>query len=297
FVVCDILDFDAVREQMRGCDAVVHMAALRSPYHAPGQDVFRINTAGTFNVYEAAAREGIRRVVQASSINAIGCAWNLTDFTPRYLPVDEDHPRITNDPYSFSKQVVEDIGEYYWRREGISGVAFRFPGVYKPDYHKSSQYYERRDSMKKLLDDFISQPEAEQQRQLAELKKRTLAYRAERPLEYPKGWPPPANTADIQERLFRVYAFDRYNLWTFIDVRDAAQSVEKALTADYEGSHNLFVNDHHNSIDYDSRTLARLFFPEVTEWKQNVTGSESLVSIQRARELIGFEPVYSMQGE
>src|SRR5690242_12278797 len=71
YAACDIMDFNAVQKQMRGCDAVVHMAALRSPMFGPGQDVYRINTVGTFNVFEAAAKHGIKRVVQASSINAI----------------------------------------------------------------------------------------------------------------------------------------------------------------------------------------------------------------------------------
>src|SRR5689334_13356578 len=85
YTACDIMDFEAVRGQARGCDAVVHMAALASPLKAPGQEVYRVNVLGTFNVFEAAAKEGIRRVVQASSINAIGCAWNTGEFSPRYL--------------------------------------------------------------------------------------------------------------------------------------------------------------------------------------------------------------------
>src|SRR4051812_19294332 len=61
-VTCDILNFDDLREQMRGCQAVIHLAALRGPQLAPGQTIFEVNAAGTFNVFEAAAAEGIRRV-------------------------------------------------------------------------------------------------------------------------------------------------------------------------------------------------------------------------------------------
>ncbi|MDX2138801.1 MAG: NAD(P)-dependent oxidoreductase [Chloroflexota bacterium] len=71
---CDVTRYDEVAEQVRGCDVVVHMAALRGPMHDIGPIVYHVNTVGTFNVFEAAARAGIRRVVQASSINAIGCA-------------------------------------------------------------------------------------------------------------------------------------------------------------------------------------------------------------------------------
>ena len=106
------MDFGALKAQMQGCEAVVHLAAFRGPGMAPGQAVFHVNVAGTFNVYEAAAQAGIKRVVQASSINAIGCGWSIDEIHPQYFPIDEDHPRITNDPYSFSKQMVEDIADY-----------------------------------------------------------------------------------------------------------------------------------------------------------------------------------------
>jgi len=80
----------------------------------------------------------------------------------------------------------------------------------------------------------------------------------------------------------------------YLDVRDAAQSLEKAVTADYDGAHPLFINDAVNTISYDSRTLARLFFPEVSQFKGDFSGAASLISIDKARRLIGFEPEYSL---
>lgn len=129
YACCDINDFSALRAQLRGMQAIVHLAALPHPAAGPGHEIFRINCAGSFNVYEAAAQEGIRRVVSASSINALGYNYGIKSFHIRYLPVDEAHPAYTTDPYSFSKQVLEEIGAYYWRREGISGVQLRLPGV------------------------------------------------------------------------------------------------------------------------------------------------------------------------
>jgi nucleoside-diphosphate-sugar epimerase len=297
YAVCDILDFNAVQEQMRGCEAVVHMAALRSPMLGTGQDVFRINTVGTFNVFEAAAKEGIRRIVQASSINAIGCAYNVGDFSPRYLPVDEDHPLFTNDAYSFSKQQVEEIGAYYWRRERISSVAFRFPGVYPPEWINNPQHHERQTTMRQFLDRFAALSEAEQRRLVAEVREHALAYRTARNMEYPvQTWntTPPEG---IDPALWRAYTFDRFNLWTAISVLDAAIAIENALLAEYEGSHPLFVNNTENMVDYPSRKLAEWFFPEVTEYKTALEGTEALVSINRARQLIGFEPQYALNGQ
>lgn len=294
YSVCDILDFDRLTAHMRGCDAVVHMAAVRNPFYAPSHDLFRINTTGTFNVFEAAAHNGIRRVVQASSINAIGCAWNLGDFSPRYLPVDEDHPSFTTDPYSFAKEQIEAIGAYFWRRDGISSTALRFPGVFAPPppTPSTSAQPSRRTRMIEFLRAFSALPAAEQQVQIDAVRQQTLAFRAARSLEYPDGasaWPKGAETP--VELLWNAYAFDRYNLWAWIDVRDAAQAVEKSLTADFTGSHVLFVSDRFNFLDYDSHELARLFFPGITDWRQPISGSESLLSNRRARDLIGFEAV------
>src|SRR5262245_61467082 len=109
YVTCDILDYSEVRTQMRGCQAVVHLAAIPRPALATADKVFSVNTSGTFNVFEAAAAEGIRRIAQASSINALGVSFSLTDIITEYFPMDEEHPAYTTDPYSLSKQFVEEI--------------------------------------------------------------------------------------------------------------------------------------------------------------------------------------------
>ncbi|MFN8530142.1 MAG: NAD(P)-dependent oxidoreductase [Anaerolineae bacterium] len=292
YTVCDILNFDELAAHMHGCDAVVHMAAVRNPFYAAGHDLFRINTSGTFNVFEAAAKNGICRVVQASSINALGCAWNLGDFSPRYFPVDEDHPSFTTDPYSFAKEQIEAIGAYFWRRDGISSTALRFPGVYAPPAPTATPTpSSRRTRMLEFLRAFSALPDHERQSQIDAVHQQTLAFRAARSLEYPAVSPWSKSSETPAELLWNAYALDRYNLWAWIDVRDAAQAVEKSLTAAFTGSHVLFVSDRFNFLDYDSHELARLFFPEVSEWRQPISGSESLVSNRRARDLIGFESV------
>lgn len=294
FAVCDIMNYDDLREQMRGCQAVVHLAAIRGPLLAPGHKIFEVNVSGTFNVFEAAAAAGIHRVVQASSINALGAAWGVTDIAITYFPVDEEHPSFTTDPYSFSKELVENIGHYFWRRDGISSVALRFPGVYEQGLLNTDEYRNRRDSGHILLDEFAALAPMERDARLAEVRVRSLEYRRQRSLEFkeaPRKWP---SRNENQDQLWYTYTFDRFNLWAFIDVRDAALALEKGVTADYEGAHALFINDHHNSIGYDSRSLIRTFFPEVNESTVNLSGSEALVSIDKARKLIGFEPEFSV---
>jgi nucleoside-diphosphate-sugar epimerase len=296
YVACDILDYESLRGHMRGCDAVIHLAAIPSPNSAPGHRVYEINVMGTFNVFEAAAAEGIRRVVQASSINALGNSYNLVDLQIQYFPLDEAHPHFTTDPYAFSKQTVEEIGRYYWRRDGISSVAFRFPWVYPRAYPQSDAYRQRQLVTRQMLDELTVLPESQRQARLADVRQRVLDYRHQRPMEFADGKPavPPPQQSD--DPLWFAYYIDRFNFWASVDERDAAQSLEKALTANYEGSHVLFAIDPYNFLNYESETLLSLFFPEVTQRKQPLPGITSLVSSERARTLIGFEPEFSLHG-
>ncbi len=294
YVQGDILDYGALLKATRDCDAVIHLAAIPSPFLDSGPDVFQINTAGTFNVFEAAAASGIRRVVQASSINAIGAFYSTGDIHPQYFPIDEQHPVFTTDPYSFSKQLVEEIGAYYWRRDGISSVALRFPGVYSSAYMEDETYRQRRARIRELLDELVSQPEREREARLADARQRVLDYRGKRLLEFQPEPPQQIINSLFEDPLFGTYIADRFNFWAYIDERDAAQSLEKGLTADFEGAHALFINSAYNALDYDSQTLVRLFFPEVSDFKRELTAATTLISIERARALIGFEPEYSM---
>ena len=295
YQVCDITNYDDVREQMRGFDTVVHLAAVPNPRVVPGPELFHINTLGTFNIYEAAAAEGIRKLVQASSINSFGCFWGNTDITPQYLPIDEAHPTYTTDVYSFSKNVIESIGDYYWRREGISSVALRLPAVWSNARMESEEARQRRAQTRALLDEFAAMPEGARLERLAKVKQHIIALRQQKIMEYPasaQGWQPGMFGDDP---LNFAYNFDRLNFWAYVDEKDSAQSIEKGLTADYEGSHELFINAATNWLDYDSKTLARLFFPEIGEDKLNLQGSDALVSIAQARTLIGFDPEYTVQ--
>jgi len=287
YEVCDVTDYGAVRAKSRGCEAIVHLAAIPSPGIVPGPELFEINVRGTFNVFHAAAEEGIRRVVQASSINALGYYYGVKDFPVRYLPVDEEHQSFTTDPYSFSKEMVENIGAYFWRREGISSVALRLPWVYNSARGREG-IAENRKRMQGIVANLLSMSETDRVAWLVNARRRYNEMRAQRMYESRQLRRSSALDADIS-----LAMTGRHNLWTIIDDRDSAQAVEKALTADYEGSHVLFVQDCYNWADVDSETLCRLFFPEVRERKKHLIGSESLISSARAKQLIGFEPQFS----
>ncbi len=293
YTTCDIMDYASVREQVRGCHAIVHLAAYASPNITTGSPTFAVNTSGTFNVFEAADAEGIKKIVQASSINAFGSVWGTVEISPEYFPIDEAHRTFTTDPYSFSKAVVEDIGAYYWRRSGIASVALRLPYVYPNANLHSEKFEQERAQMKVHLDAFAVLPDDERNQRLNAMKSRVMDFRRERRMELPSSAGVPSGYP-TDDWLWHVCLLDRFDFWAYIDDRDAAQAAEKSLTAEYEGSHALFINADSNRAGYDSQTLSRVFFPQVTTFKRPVTGTQALVSIDKARKLIGFEPEYSI---
>ena len=295
YTQCDILDYDVVREQVEGCDAIVHLAAIPSPRSHPAPQMFNINVSGTYNIYEAAAQAGIKRVVQASSINALGCFWGADDRQFEYFPIDEDHPNYTTDGYSFSKEMVENIAAYYWRRDGISGASFRFPAVWTDETVIQGNLSERYAAKRQFLNDFLSLPKAEQEQELATVRATVLTGRANRILEYA------ATQSGLSEKhtfaddpMWSAYMHDRYNLWAYIHTDDSTQAIEKAITADYEGSHPLFVNSDRNTLNMDTENLLGLFFPEVTKRAKPIHGADTLVSFDKARDLIGYEPMWRL---
>ncbi|MCD6365550.1 MAG: NAD(P)-dependent oxidoreductase [Planctomycetes bacterium] len=295
YAACDITRFDDVCDKMAGCDVVVHLAAIASPGSAPGSELMRVNVLGTFNVFEAAAKSGVRRIVQASSINAFGCWWGLVDLNHvQYFPIDEEHPTFTTDVYSFSKEVIERVGDYYWRRDGISSVALRLPGVYPAGRASGEAYVASIRKSHAFLDEMCAMPAAKRLEHLAAARRTAAEFRRLRPLEY--GGEQARKSFDDSDGgpLYAMYNHGGFNFWASLDERDSAQAIEKSLLADCEGSNTLFVNDSHNSLLYDTEKLLGLFFPQVTDRKRAITDAESLVSIDKARGLIGFEPEHSM---
>jgi len=298
YAACDITQYEDVLAQMRGCDSVVHLAAIPYPGGAPAAELFAINVAGTFNVFEAAARLGVRRVVQASSINALGCFYSVGELEPDYLPVDELHPVRTTDPYSLSKHLVEQIGDYYWRRDGIASVSLRLPAVWRRERASDPEHRARVREQRAVLDAFLALSEGSRRARLADLSAQAVVLRRMRPFEQADSWrSSPLREAFTDDPLGRIYAFDRFVLWTAIDERDAAQAVERALTAPLEGSHTLFVNDSRNWLGYDALVMAQLFFPQATVYASALHGPAALVSAERARRLLGFAPEYPIYEE
>lgn len=108
-VLGDIRDPICVREAMRGCDQVFHLAALIAipySYVAPASYV-DTNIHGTLNVIQAARDLGVGRVVHTSTSETYG--------TAQFVPITEDHPLVGQSPYAASKIGADQIALSYWR--------------------------------------------------------------------------------------------------------------------------------------------------------------------------------------
>lgn len=125
-VAGDLRDADAVAAATQGCDAVLHLGALIAiPYsYVHPREVVEVNVMGSLNVFEAARRHQVRRVVHVSTSEVYG--------TARSVPIDESHRLQGQSPYSASKIGADRVAESYWRAFGVPIVTVRPFNTYGP---------------------------------------------------------------------------------------------------------------------------------------------------------------------
>lgn len=130
----DVADASAVERAITGCDAVVHLAAVAS-VQASVEDPLRTNRTnltGSVQVFEAAARAGVERVVYASSAAVYGEATEL--------PIREDATKRPMSPYAIDKLAGEYYLAHFQRSGSFVASAFRFFNIYGPRQDPSSPY-------------------------------------------------------------------------------------------------------------------------------------------------------------
>lgn len=131
FKFVDTTDPGQVMSAMGGCDAVVHMAAIPNPLMASEFEVFRVNMLSNWAVLEAAEVHDVRKIVMASSVNAVGATFSK-GITPRpYFPIDEEQPTFAEDAYSQSKWLGEEMADAFARRRPgtVQIASMRFHGL------------------------------------------------------------------------------------------------------------------------------------------------------------------------
>lgn len=129
-VYADLRNLGEAYGVLQDADAVIHLAAIPVAYLYPNEVTFQNNVMATYNILEAAAGVGIKKAVIASSETAYGIGFAKELHAPQYVPLDEEHPLLPEDPYGLSKVVSEKISEAFHRRTGIQIVNLRLGYVH-----------------------------------------------------------------------------------------------------------------------------------------------------------------------
>ena len=122
----DIRDPHGMKEAMKGCDAVLHLAALIAiPYSYYSPDTYvDTNIKGTLNVLQAARELGVKRVIHTSTSEVYG--------TARFVPITEDHPLQGQSPYSATKIAADQLSYSFYSSFDLPVVIVRPFNTYGP---------------------------------------------------------------------------------------------------------------------------------------------------------------------
>jgi nucleoside-diphosphate-sugar epimerase len=222
--------FLGLDDRHAGFDAVVHLGAIPAPGLMPDAATFENNMLSTYNVFQAARRAGIKKVVYASSETVLGLPF---DVDPPYIPVDEEYPARPESTYSLVKHLEEQMARELTRWDPeLSIVALRFSNVMD-------------------VADYAAFPSFD---------------------------------ADATAR--------KWNLWGYIDGRDGAQAVARALENGRPGFEAFIIANADTVMERSSASLAAEVFPRVAVTR-DLGDHETLLSIDKARRLLGFAPEHS----
>lgn len=117
----DLADAAAVDRMVAGVDAIVHLGAYS--VEGPFPPILQANIIGAYNLYEAARRHGVKRVVFASSNHVVG-------FYRQSETIDASHPPRPDGIYGLSKAFGEDLSRLYFDRYGIETACLRIGSSY-----------------------------------------------------------------------------------------------------------------------------------------------------------------------
>ena len=116
FVQADIAHMDQIGPLLEGADMVVHFGAIVD--EAPFETLLGPNYIGAYNIWAAAQKHRLRRVVYASSIHAVGMCATADG-------IDTNTPHRPDSYYGLAKCFAEDLGRMYWEKCGLEAVCLR----------------------------------------------------------------------------------------------------------------------------------------------------------------------------
>ena len=116
FVKADLAEMSEIKPLMKDADMVVHFGAYVD--EGPFEKLWGPNFVGSYNVWESARLAGVKRVIYASSIHAVG-------MYPRNQFIGVDVPHRPDGFYGLAKCFTEDLGRMYWEKSGLEAVCLR----------------------------------------------------------------------------------------------------------------------------------------------------------------------------
>jgi nucleoside-diphosphate-sugar epimerase len=125
-------------DPIRVPDAVIHFAGVPRNLLVTDDELFRINTQSAYNVIEAAAKMGVKKIILASSVTVYGVTFAEGHIDYPSFPVDESVDANPMDTYAMSKLCMERIARSFARRFGIDIYVLRLGAVITPDEYEEA---------------------------------------------------------------------------------------------------------------------------------------------------------------
>jgi len=211
--------------------AVIHLAGIPAPGLAPDATIFQNNMMTTYNVFSAAIRAGLRRVVCASSETTYGIPF--TRSPPLAAPITEEHRLAPESGYALAKVLCERAASEMNRwNPGTTFAGLRISNIFEEKDYET----------------------------------------------IPSFWNDPA--------------LRRWNLWSWVDARDVAQACRLGIEADLSGAEVFTIAAADTLMKTASRDLMAAGFPE-TKVDAGLGEFETLLSIEKARRMLGYSPRHS----
>lgn len=221
--------FAGVNGQHDGVDAVVHLGAIPAPGIRADVATFHNNMTSTFNVFWAAVRLGVDKIVYASSETVLGLPF---DVPPPYIPVDEEYAPRPESVYSLVKTLEERLASELARwNPALTITALRLSNVMVPEDYAAFPF-----------DD------------------------------------------DARTR--------KWNLWGYVDARDAAQAVQRALESTRTGFDTFIIAAADTVMTRSNGELVAEIFGDVP-LRGEIGANATLLSIEKARRVLDYSPLHS----